>query len=70
MEKRGKRTSFLSAGDTDNLVLGTLTFPEFLEALGKCEVYRNLFLYGESQHKEYDEISEAFWIIKIMEYSF
>ena len=58
--KTREKDFFLSAGDTDNLVLGTLTFPEFLEALGKREVYRNLSLYGESQHKEYDEIKEYF----------
>ena len=38
--KTREKDFFLSAGDTDNLVLGTLTFPEFLEALGKREVYQ------------------------------
>ena len=58
--KTREKDFFLSAGDTDNLVLGTLTFPEFLEALGKREVYQNLSLYGEDPHKEYDEIKEYF----------
>ena len=58
--KTREKDFFLSAGDTDNLVLGTLSFPEFLEALGKRELYNQLSLYGENEHKEYDEIKEYF----------
>lgn len=51
---------FLSAGDTDNLILGTLSFPEFLEAFEKREMYNRLSLLGESKHEEYDEIKKYF----------
>lgn len=53
---------FLSAGDTDNLILNTLSFPEFLEAFGLRERYEQLSLTGESSHECYDEINRLFEI--------
>lgn len=58
--KTREKDFFLSAGDTDNLILGTLSFPEFLDALGKREMYSSLSLYGENDHHEYNEIKEYF----------
>lgn len=58
--KTREKDFFLSAGDTDNLILGTLSFPEFLEAFGKREMYNRLSLLGESKHEEYDEIKKYF----------
>ena len=53
---------FLSAGDTDSLILNTLSFPEFLEAFGLREPYEQLSLTGESSHECYDEINRLFEI--------
>lgn len=53
---------FLSAGDTDSLILNTLSFPEFLEAFGLRERYEQLSLTGESSHECYDEINRLFEI--------
>ena len=58
--KTREKDFFLSAGDTDNLVLETLSFPEFLDALGKREMHSRLSLFGESNHDEYDEIKKYF----------
>lgn len=51
---------FLSAGDTDNLTLNTLSFPEFLEAFGKRDLYNQLALFGGSDHENYNEIRAYF----------
>lgn len=58
--KTREKEFFLSAGDTDTLVMGTLSFPEFLGAFGKRELYETLSLYGESDHSSYDEIRDYF----------
>lgn len=58
--KTREKDFFLSAGDTDNLILGTLSFPEFLDALGKREMYNNLTLYGGNNRNECDEIEGYF----------
>lgn len=51
---------FLSAGDTDSLHMEPLTFPEFLEVLGKRELYESVDLYGASDHQQYKELKKYF----------
>lgn len=53
---------FLSAGDVDTLTMTTLTFPEFLDAVGKREEYDNIDLYGEANHASYNELRKYFEI--------
>ena len=47
---------FLPAGDTEDLLLNTLSFEEFLWALGKQELFDKIDLYGTSDHQSYDEL--------------
>lgn len=47
---------FLPAGDTDKLVMNTLSYEEFLEAVGKREQFEHIGLYGEGDHRIYDEL--------------
>lgn len=47
---------FLPAGDTEDLIMETLSFEEFLEALGKRELYETIDLYGSGDHADYDEL--------------
>ena len=51
---------FLPAGDTEDLLLNTLSFEEFLEALGKREIFDKIDLYGSSDHQSYDELKEYY----------
>lgn len=51
---------FLPAGDTDILQMGTLSFEEFLAALGEGELYRNAGLYGGSQPDVYERLKGYF----------
>jgi len=53
---------FFSAGDIEKLKMETLTFSEFLDALGKRDVYDNCSLYGESDHNIYNELRDYFEI--------
>lgn len=57
--KTREKDFFLSAGDTDNLILGTLSFAEFLDALGKRKKYNELSMHGERVHDDYDEIKKT-----------
>lgn len=52
---------FLPAGDTDTMVLNTLSYEEFLEAVGKRELYEKISLFGESAKEDYEELKE--WYI-------
>lgn len=54
--KTREKEFFLSAGDTDTLIMGTLSFPEFLGAFGKRDLYETLSLDGKDDHAWYDEI--------------
>ena len=45
---------------TDTLVMGTLSFPEFLGAFGKRDLYETLTLDGKDDHARYDEIKDYF----------
>lgn len=58
--KTREKEFFLSAGDVDTLTMTTLTFPEFLDAFGKRELYQKVDLFGEAEHVEYDELREYF----------
>ncbi len=51
---------FLPAGDTDKLQMGTLSFEEFLAALGEGELYRNAALYAGSQPDVYERLKGYF----------
>ncbi len=53
---------FLSAGDTENLTLNTLSFEEFVEAFGKRELYNGVDLLGSSNPEQYDELKEYYKI--------
>lgn len=53
---------FLSAGDTENLMLNTLSFEEFVAAFGKRELYYGVDLLGSSNPMQYDELKEYYKI--------
>ncbi len=61
-EKRWRRSIFCPPGDTVELRMDTLSFAEFLGALGKRELYEEIDLYGESPHEWYDELKELYQI--------
>lgn len=54
--KTMEREYFLPAGDITKLTLYTLSFEEFLDALGKRNEYDRMGLYGESPREIYDEL--------------
>lgn len=54
------REYFLPAGDIKKLTLYTLSFAEFLDALGKGDSYEEVSLYGESEHETYDELKACY----------
>lgn len=58
--KTMEKEFFLSAGDTDTLIMQTLSFPEFLGAFGKRDLYETLSLDGKDDHARYDEIKGYF----------
>lgn len=47
---------FLPAGDIDTLNLDTMSFEEFLMAVGKYDIYETIDLFGESPHDQYEEL--------------
>ncbi len=51
---------FLPAGDTEDMALYTLSFAEFLQAMGKRYLYDEIDLYGGSEHEQYDELKELY----------
>ena len=53
---------FLPAGDTEDLMLNTLSFEEFLDAFGKQNIYAEADLFGSSPHQQYDELKEYYKI--------
>lgn len=53
---------FLPAGDTETMVLDTLSFEEFLEAAGKRRLYQELDLLGGNTAEEYEEVKSCFRI--------
>ena len=48
------------AGTADIVDLYTLSFPEFLDAFGKRDLYYQISLFGESKQSDYDEIWKYF----------
>lgn len=53
---------FLPAGDIDTMELNTLSFEEFLQAVGKTELYEQIDLYGESSHEDYELLKSFYGI--------
>lgn len=51
---------FLPAGDTDRLQMGTLSFEEFVSALGEGELYKDTELYGGSEASSYEKLKGYF----------
>lgn len=51
---------FLPAGDTDKLQMGTLSFAEFLSALGEGNLYMDTELYGGSEPAGYEKLKGYF----------
>lgn len=50
----------LSAGDLTSIRVETLTFEEFMDALGLEEVYKHLGMYGDSDAEDYAEAESAY----------
>lgn len=55
-----EKAYFLPAGDTEELLMDTLSFPEFLGAVGKRELYESIDLYGADSHEQYDELKALY----------
>ena len=53
---------FLPAGDTEELRMDTLSFPEFLGAVGARELYESIDLYGGDRHDHYDILKKWYQI--------
>lgn len=51
-----------SSGDLDSIEIQTLSFEEFLLAMGKWELYDHLDLYGGSKEAVYKELGELYQI--------
>lgn len=51
-----------SAGDLDSVEIQTLSFEEFLMAMGKTEVYQELDLYGNSSQQVYSELERLYHV--------
>lgn len=51
---------FLPAGDTEDMVLYTLSFAEFLQAMESRHLYEEVDLYGGSEHEQYDELKSLY----------
>lgn len=47
---------FLPAGDTDRLIMETLTFDEFLDVFGERELYESIDLYGKGDSTDYEKL--------------
>jgi len=51
---------FSPVGDLDRMTLETLTFPEFLDALGYLDLYQSIDLAGGSKSEDYKILNEKF----------
>lgn len=58
--KTREKDFFLSAGDTDHLIMTSMSFPEFLDIWGKRDLYDHIDLYGASRHEDYEELKGYF----------
>jgi len=52
----------LSAGDLTSIRIETLTFEEFMSALGLEEIYKRLGMYGDSEPEDYEKAEKAYEI--------
>lgn len=52
----------LAAGDLTSIRIETLTFEEFMDAIGKEALYQRLDLYGKSDVADYEEAEKAYEI--------
>lgn len=50
----------LSAGDLTSIRIETLTFEEFMDALGLEDVYKRLSMYGDSDAEDYAKAEKAY----------
>lgn len=53
---------FLPAGDIDALTMNTLSYEEFLSAVGKRDLYENISLYGEGNAEDYEELKKWYHV--------
>lgn len=51
---------FMPAGDVEMLTMRPLSFEEFLGAFDRRELYDSVDLYGQSEHKDYDELKSFY----------
>jgi hypothetical protein len=51
---------FLPAGDTDQLIMETLTFDEFLDVFGERELYEKIDLFGKGDAADYKKLMEYY----------
>ena len=58
--KTMQKEYFLPAGDIETMTLDTLSYEEFLQAAGKRELYEEIDLYGNSDHRFYDELKALY----------
>ena len=57
---------FLPAGDTEELRMDTLSFLEFLEAIGVRQLYESIDLYGEDVHDHYATLKKWYQVYCII----
>lgn len=57
-----KKEYFLPAGDIDVLVMDTLSYEEFLQAVDKRSLYETISLYGEGTPEDYEELKHWYEI--------
>ena len=53
---------FLPAGDIDVLAMDTLSYEEFLDAVGKRSLYQEISMYGEGKPEDYEELKHWYEI--------
>lgn len=58
--KTVQKEYFLPAGDIETMILGTLSYEEFLEAAGKRKLYDELDLLGKGSHEKYNELKQLY----------
>ncbi|MGE9943111.1 ATP-binding protein [Bariatricus sp. SGI.161] len=56
--KTVQKEYFLPAGDIDVMIMNTMSYEEFLQAVGMRDVYESIDLFGGGAHEEYDELKK------------
>lgn len=51
---------FLPAGDIETMILETLSYEEFLQAVGKRDKYEELDSLGKGNHEQYDDLKHLY----------